>query len=121
LAKALAATAALPLNAAASRPGPWTTGKIVISNPAADEGMGEKFTLEGRDQRNADGTGQINLVAGAVSSRFTGANANRSWTTLILGPSSATAVPAMSPVGIAATIALIVLGFGYGMRKRIFA
>lgn len=120
-AKALAATAALPLNNATSRPGPWTTGKVVISNPAA-AGMGEKFTLIGKDSRTAGGNGTIQLVAGSVSARAaSGANANRGWTRLILGAGPTTQVPSMSPVGIAATIALIVLGFGYGMRKRIFA
>jgi hypothetical protein len=120
-AKALAATAVLPLNNATSQPGPWTTGKVIISNPAAG-GMGEKFTLSGKDSRTAGGNGTIQLVAGAVSARAaSGANANRGWTALVLSAGPATQVPSMSPVGIAATIALIVLGFGYGMRKRIFA
>lgn len=120
-AKALAATFAAPLNNATSRPGPWTTGKIIISNPMAG-GMGEKFTIAGKDSRTAGGNGTIQLVAGSVSARAaSGANANRGWTRLILGAGPTPIVPAMSPMGIAATVALIVLGFGYSMRKRIFA
>ncbi len=121
LAKALAAHAALPTNMANSRPGPWTTGKVIISNPAA-AGMGEKFTLSGKDSRTAMGNGTIQLVGGSVSARAaSGANANRGWLRLILGNAPAAAVPSMSTGGIAATVALIVLAFGYTMRRRIFA
>jgi hypothetical protein len=121
LAKALAAHAALPTNMATSQPGPWTTGKLLISNPAA-AGMGEKFTLSGKDLRTAMGNGTIQLVGGSVSARATsGANANRGWLRLVLGNAPAAAVPSMSTGGIAATVALIVLAFGYTMRRRIFA
>jgi len=122
LAKALAATnTAIPTNMASSQGGPWTTGQVVISNPAAG-GMGEVFTLSGKDSRTAMGNGTIQLVAGSVSARFaSGANANRGWLRLVLGDAPAAAVPSMSLGGIAATVALIVLGFGYAMRRRIFA
>lgn len=121
LAKALGATAAIPTNMASSQGGPWTTGQVVISNPAAG-GMGEVFTLSGKDSRTAMGNGTIQLVAGSVSARFaSGANANRGWLRLVLGDAPAAAVPSMSLGGIAATVALIVLGFGYAMRRRIFA
>jgi hypothetical protein len=53
--KALAATnTAIPTNAASSVGGPWTTGKVVISNPAA-AGGGEKFTLWRTRERLAAG------------------------------------------------------------------
>lgn len=122
IAKALAATnTAIPTNMANSQGGPWTTGQVIISNPLADMGVGEKFTLSGMDSRTALGNGTIQLVAGSVSLRNTGNNANRGWLRLQLGNAPAALVPSMSMGGIAATVALIVLGFGYAMRRRIFA
>ncbi len=121
LAKALGATAVLPTNMATSQPGPWTTGKVIISNPAAGGG-GEKFTLSGMDSRTAMGNGTIQLVAGSLSKRAaSGPNANRGWLRLVLGAEPAAAVPSMSLGGLAATAALILLGFGFVMRRRIFA
>lgn len=119
LAKALAASGAIPTNMAASQPGPWTTGQIVISNPAA-KGGAEKFTIEGKDSRTDAGGGTIQMVAGALSTRSTsGPNANRGWLRLTLAP--ANPVPSMSWVGLSATAGLLVLSFGYAMRRRIFA
>ncbi len=120
IAAAKAATTALPTNMANSQPGPNTTGQIVIANPAA-LGGGETFTLEGRDLRTAGGNGTIKLVAGSVSSRMaSGPNANRGWVRLVLGTFNPDAVPSMSLVGMATTVALILLAFGYTMRKRLF-
>jgi hypothetical protein len=115
----LVATGAIPTNMAASQPGPWTTGQIVISNPAA-KGGGEKFTIEGKDARTANGGGTIQMVAGSLSTRLTsGPNANRGWLRLQLTPNAA--VPSMSWLGLSATVGLLVLTFGYTMRRRIFA
>ncbi len=116
---ALAVTAAIPTNMATSQPGPWTTGKIIISNPAAG-GAGEKFTLSGKDSRTIHGAGTIQMVAGALSARTTsGPNANRGWIQLELG--TLTPVPSMSPLGLAAMVGLLLLAFGYATRRRIFA
>ncbi len=121
LAKAQAATAALPTNMANSQPGPWTTGRVIISNPLAG-GAGEKFTLSGKDARTAGGNGTISLVAGALSTRTaSGKNANRGWLRLVLAAAPAAAAPSMSLGGIAAMIGLIALGGGYALRRRIFA
>ena len=115
----LVAMGALPTNMAASQPGPWTTGRIVISNPAAGGG-GEMFTIEGKDSRTAAGGGTIQMVSGTLSARAaTGANANRGWVRLTLAPT--TPVPSMSWLGLSATAGLLVLTFGYTMRRRIFA
>jgi hypothetical protein len=46
-------------------------------------------------------------------------NANRGWLSLTL--STASAVPSMSLMGLAATVALILLGFGYATRRRLFS
>jgi hypothetical protein len=118
-AAALAASTPLPTNMATSQPGPWTTGKIIISNPAAG-GAGEKFTLSGKDSRTALGGGVIQMVSGALSARPTsGANANRGWVQLELA--KLTSVPSMSPLGLAAMVGLLLLAFGYATRRRIFA
>ncbi len=107
-----------PNNNATSRPGPWTTGNIVITNAAATPA--ETFTLSGKDSRTANGAGTIQFVSGALSSRAaTGGNANRGWLRLVL--TSPQPVPAMSPLGLAAMAGLLLLTAGYVMRRRLFA
>ena len=120
LAKVLVQTnTAIPTNAASSQGGPWTTGKVIISNPAALGGK-EKFTLSGKDSRTANGGGSIQMVAGSVSNRTTtGPNANRGWVRLTL--STPATVPSMSMLGLGATVVLMLLAFGYTMRNRLFA
>jgi len=116
----LIAMATLPTNMATSTGGSWTTGNLVISNPAASPG--EKFTLSGLDARTAGGNGTIQMVSGSLSTRTTsGANANRGWVSLDLNPLDQSQVPSMSLGGLATTVALILLAFGYTMRRRIFA
>jgi hypothetical protein len=107
-----------PHNAAQSQPGPWTTGQIIITNAAATPA--ETFTLSGKDSRTGAGNGTIQMVSGALSTRFaTGPNANRGWIQLEL--LSVDGVPSMSPVGLAATAGLLLLTGGYMLRRRIFA
>jgi hypothetical protein len=121
VAAAKAVTAVLPTNMANSQPGPNTTGQVIISNPAALGGP-EVFTLSGNDLRSANGNGTIQLVAGSLSARFaSGPNANRGWVRLVLGEFDADEVPSMSLVGMATTVALILLAFGYTMRRRLFS
>jgi hypothetical protein len=58
---------------------PWTTGKIVISQPSA-LGSETRFTITGMDSRTPMGAGTISLVSGALSDRrLSGPNANRAW------------------------------------------
>jgi hypothetical protein len=115
------ATAVLPTNMANSQGGPNTTGQVIIANPAALGGP-ETFTLSGNDLRTAGGNGTIQLVAGSVSARMaSGPNANRGWVRLVLGNFDAADVPSMSLVGMATTVALILLAFGYTMRRRLFS
>jgi hypothetical protein len=109
-----------PNNAAQSQPGPWTTGQLIITNVGASPA--ETFTLSGKDSRTARGGGTIQMVSGALSDRAaTGPNANRGWVRLVLDPPPGVGVPALSPVGLAATAALLLLMSGYAMRRRIFA
>ncbi len=107
------------VNNATSQGGPWTTGTIVVKNGAAIP-MNETFTLRGRDQRTANGGGTIQLVSGAVSERtVTMANANRGWVRLSMIPLEP--VPATPWWGVAVIAALVLLGFGYVTRRRLFA
>jgi hypothetical protein len=112
----LVGTGAVPTNMSTSQPGPWTTGKVVISMPP----VGEKFTLSGADLRTPGGGGTIQLVSGALSARAaSGPNANRGWVRLELEP--VFGVPSMSRLGLAATAGLLLLTAGYALRRRIFA
>jgi hypothetical protein len=96
---------------------PWTTGVITVSAPLA-AGAPEVFTITGQDNRTAGGAGTIQLVAGSLSQRtLTGPNANRAWVRLVLFEPSGT--PTMSPAGIAATAALMVLAVAYVLRRRL--
>ncbi len=114
-----AATGPPLVNDAMSQGGPWTTGTIVVKNGAAVP-MNETFTLRGRDQRTANGGGTIQLVSGAVSTRtLTMANANRGWIRLSMIPLEP--VPATPWWGMAVIAALVLLGFGYATRRRLFA
>ena len=117
--EALIAMAALPSNMAMSQGGGWTTGRLTVANPAASP-MTETWIISGMDSRTALGGGTIQLVAGAVSARpASGANANRGWVRLVLSPTFP--VPSMSMPGIAALVALMVVAFGYTMRRKLFA
>jgi hypothetical protein len=115
----LIAAAALPSNAAMSQGGGWTSGMLTVANPAAVPAT-ETWIISGMDSRTALGGGTIQLVAGAVSARpASGANANRGWVRLVLSPTFP--VPSMSMPGIAALVALMVVAFGYTMRRKLFA
>jgi len=108
----------LPGNPAMSQGGGWTTGMLVVANAAAVP-MTETWIISGKDARTHFGGGVIQLVSGAVSSRpISGANANRGWVRLVLRPRFP--VPAMSLPGIAALVGLMVVAFGYTMRRKLF-
>jgi hypothetical protein len=109
----------LPPNAAMSRGGGWTTGMLVVANPAAVPAT-ETWTISGKDARTHFGGGVIQLVSGAVSARpLSGANANRGWVRLVLRPR--VPVPSMSVMGIASLVGLMVVAFGYTMRRKLFS
>ena len=97
---------------------PWTTAMLTLSAMSAVPP--EKFILSGADSRATNGSGVIQMVSGSVSTRvIVGDNANRAWVRLNLQPIAA--VPALSPVPLAATVALLLLVGGYALRKRLFA
>jgi hypothetical protein len=88
---------------------PWTTGKIVLSQPSA-LAVYEKFTVTGKDARSSKGAGTVSLVAGALSNRkLSGPNSNKSWARYTL--------PEPGPA-LGAAAALAVLGLCHGLVRR---
>jgi hypothetical protein len=100
---------------------PMTTGTVTVSIPPSVNGVGSfpmTLVAKGSDSRNAGGHGNISLVAGALSHRQNGditPNMEHVQLTVAVGG----AVPAMSPMGLAAGAALFVLAFGYVVRRRL--
>ena len=108
--------AAFQTNVATSIGGPFTTGRISFVQvfPPA---VSENWTLTGKDDRDALGDGQIQLVAGALSIRTkTGPNSNRGWVVLQMGRQGHDA-PALSPLGQAGAVGLIALAGAYVVRR----
>jgi len=88
---------------------PWTTGKVVLSQPSA-LAVAERFTITGKDSRTGMGAGTISLVSGALSNRkLSGPNANKSWARYTL--------PEPGPA-LGAAAALAVLGLCHGLVRR---
>jgi hypothetical protein len=88
---------------------PWTTGKVVLSQPSA-LAVAERFTVTGMDSRTGMGAGTISLVSGALSNRkLSGPNANKSWARYTL--------PEPGPA-LGAAAALAVLGLCHGLVRR---
>jgi hypothetical protein len=88
---------------------PWTTGKVVLSQPSA-LAVAERFTITGKDSRTGMGAGTISLVSGALSNRkLPGPNANKSWARYTL--------PEPGPA-LGAAAALAVLGLCHGLVRR---
>lgn len=104
-------------NPATSYGGPWTTGRVTITQSAAVPS--ETFIISGGDARAAGlGTGSISLVAGAVSARtLSGPNANRGWLNLTIG-ALAQNVPVLPAYGVAALVGLTALSGAYALRRR---
>jgi hypothetical protein len=88
---------------------PWTTGKVVLSQPSALAAF-EKFTVTGKDSRSAMGVGTISLVSGALSNRkLSGPNANKSWARYTLPEPG---------VALGAAAALAALALGHALARR---
>jgi hypothetical protein len=105
-------------NMASSWGYPWTTGRIAMKATAL--GVSETFTITGKDNRTPKGSGTIQLVAGSLSQRAkSGPNANRGWVRLVL--TKFNNVPALSPGMRVAAAVLMLLAFGYAVRRRFSA
>jgi len=90
--------------------GPYTTGAIFMSQPAAF-GDPEVFSITGSDGRNSTGNGPISLVTSTISRRIqTGPNANRNFLTLV--------VPEPSAIAAAGTALAALAGLHGWLRRR---
>ncbi len=95
-----------------------TTGTVIVQQTAGSTGD-DFFTVMGSDMRTALGAGNISTVAGGISFRnnFAGqtpyATFHKVWMTL------SPPVPSLSPAGIAAAGALLLLAAGYALRRRV--
>jgi hypothetical protein len=102
---------------------PHTTRTVIGQQTAAPYPPGDDFfTLMGYDKRGPNGAGNIATVAGGISFRnapTAGVN-NRPYVSIHrIWYKLQSPVPAMSPAGFATAAALMVLGVGYALRRRL--
>jgi hypothetical protein len=96
-----------------------TTGTVIVQQ-VTGTGGDDFLSAMGLDSRSVGGGGNINLVAGGLARRnaaggFQTIYAQFDKVFMTLGPP----VPSMSPAGVAAAGALIVLAVGYALRRRL--
>jgi len=95
-----------------------TTGTVIVQQTAGTHGD-DFFTVMGSDARTPLGAGNISTVAGGIAFRNTLAGQtpyatfHKVW--MSLGPP----VPSLSPAGLAAAGALLLLAAGYALRRRV--
>ena len=103
---------------------PWTTGTVAISNTGMNgtQMATTVLTAMGYDQRTALGAGRITLVAGGTTHRMSKATQNPqnySALDIVNLDFGQSAVPAMSPMGLATAAVLMMLAVGYAFRRRL--
>jgi hypothetical protein len=95
-----------------------TTGTVIVQQ-ITGTGGDDFLSAMGGDARTAGGGGNINLVSGGLARRNSLAGqtmyAQFDKVFMTLGP----AVPSMSPAGLAAAGALMLLAVGYALRRRL--
>jgi len=95
-----------------------TTGTVIVQQTAGTAGD-DFFTVMGSDGRTPLGAGNISTVAGGIAFRNTlsgqtpYATFHKVW--MSLGPP----VPSLSPAGVAAVGALVLLAAGYALRRGV--
>jgi len=94
-----------------------TTGTVIVQQTAGSAGD-DFFTVMGSDVRTAHGAGNISTVAGGISFRNTLAGQTPYATFHKVWFSLAPPVPSLTPAGLAAAAALVLLAVGYGLRPR---
>ena len=95
-----------------------TTGTVLAQQTTGSAGQ-DFFTVMGSDARSPLGAGNLSLVAGGLSFRNTLVQttpyASFQKVTLTLGAP----IPSLSPAGLAAAAALVLLAAGWALRKRL--
>jgi hypothetical protein len=91
-----------------------TTGTVIVQQSNFWTGF-DFFTVMGSDARTPLGAGNLSLVAGGLNFHNSGAvTASFQKVKLTLAPP----IPSLSPAGLAAATALVLLAAGYAMRSR---
>jgi hypothetical protein len=95
-----------------------TTGTVLVQNSVYSSTF---FTVMGSDARTALGAGNLSVVAGGVNRfhKLAGSAPYMSFqkVSLTLAPP----IPSLSPAGLAAAAALVLLAVGYALRRRVAA
>jgi hypothetical protein len=98
---------------------PFTTGTVFVQQTTGSAGD-DFFSVMGSDQRTALGAGNLSLVAGGLSRRANPSGSSaQGWASfgrvqMTLAPP----IPTLSPAGLAAAVALLLLAVGYAARGR---
>jgi len=96
---------------------PLWPGTVIVQQTAGTHGD-DLFTIMGSDARTPLGAGNISTVAGGISFRnsLSGQTPFATWhkVWMTLSPP----VPSLSPAGVAAAAALILLAVGYALQRR---
>jgi hypothetical protein len=97
---------------------PHTTGTVIVQQASGSDGD-DFFTVMGSDARTPLGAGNLSVVAGGLARRNSlgGASVYAQFdrVSMTLGPP----VPSLSPAGLAAAAALVLLAVAYALRRRI--
>jgi hypothetical protein len=93
-----------------------TTGTVLVQNTIYSATF---FTVMGSDGRTALGAGNIAVVAGGMNVRHTLAGAGPYLSFQKVSLSLAPPIPSLSPAGVAAAAALVLLAAGYALRRRL--
>jgi len=94
----------------------FTTGTVLVQQHTYSGP--DTFTLVGSDMRTALGAGNITLVSGGLARRNTLAGESRYPMFGRIRMSFAPPIPSMSPGGLAAAAALMLLAVAYTLRRR---
>ena len=95
-----------------------TTGTVIAQQTTGSDGQ-DFFTVMGSDTRTPLGAGNISVVAGGLLSQNTRAGAETAASFQKLTLTLAPPIPSLSPAGLAAAAALVLLAAGYALRRKL--
>jgi len=96
---------------------PFTTG-TVFAQQTTGTGGPDLLTAMGSDMRTALGAGNITLVAGGLSFRRSVASSSSYASLGRVKMTLSAPIPSLSPAGLTAASALVLLAAGYALRRR---
>lgn len=95
---------------------PFTTGTVIVQQTASF--ADDYFTLQGTDDRTANGVGNVSLVAGGITRRISSTHTNYRGVAHTIGLTLSEKVPSLNAKGLLAAAALVVLTAGYVRRGQ---